>query len=289
MKNLTPVEFFNILASGIYQLCTEVNEDWTAEKVALRSLLATLNPIEKQEKIQTFLELLKSDTSLLKIQKEICEFMDEHNGAGHVLHESNLLISNTITTAKVYTGKQQMNETDALHFLDLIKNANYTRSKSGYLELELERNKEDYNEDRINRLSKPNHVEHSSIATTLAGNQNEFTLSQQALAIRLIIREALELSDFDETDLMRLAHLLAAKKLPINEKTQRQDVHLSPMKSVVVKTRTPLAQKQDLIFVRQFFAPLNRTSSPAVQRIMDKIEKDLDKLEAKEKGRKDKL
>jgi hypothetical protein len=93
----------------------------------------------------------------------------------------------------------------------------------------------------------------------------------------------------DNTRLMEFAHLLSAKKIPLNKETGKENIRNSGIKSAFNKAwkKEDTNHLSDLRFVLRFFKPFNVIGATGIQNAVTAIEKRIARISEKLNKEKD--
>lgn len=275
--------FFRAFYSAIADLRFE-EEFWLSVKTSLPSEISNLDPIAATELVEEKLGTLHPDENLLSIYDAIHDYQSNSTGEQYYFDENDSLIIRTAEQAKRVCKKAQLSLDMLPQLIEALKQAISDRLEADVLIRYIDANKA--TRDRLHFKKLDEQVAHGSQrqqeeeVNTASG---AFTHAQQAIAIHYLFHEALGLTNVDNTKLMEFAHLLSAKKIPINKETGKENIRNSGIKSAFNKAwkKEDANHLADLRFVLRFFKALNVDSNAGIQTAIAAIEKRIARISEK--------
>ena len=280
---------FYAYVNSLDSLDSFANNQYDLFSTKLKSELVGLNPIAADELVADKLDKLKLDTELLNCHDKIREFQLNAMGELYTFDQDHPFVSAVVAIIRRLTGKSSLDDEALSVLIGKLKEALLDRTKVNILESYRKRNACTLNEYRLKRLEKGILDITSTIPAEELEIFGEFTRAQQAIAIRCLFYYVLELNDVDETKLMEFAHLLSARKIPLNKKTGKADIRNSSIKSAFSKTKNKenASHLADLRFVLRYFKLLNRENNAGIQKAINMLEKRIDEISRKLDKKKD--
>ncbi len=229
------LSFFKAFYSVVAEI--HVTDDQLApSKAEVDASVKNLDPIAANEVIQNQLKSLQPDKEVLELYYAVSEFQVQSFGEAFWMEETHPLVEAAWEIAIRLSGESKPTETLLTNLVDTLKQSMYDRYKVALFERYIANNAAALNEYRFKKLAeqvaqKENREQEDEVVVAYG----EFTHTQQAIAIHYLFHEALDISGADNTRLMEFAHLLSAKKIPLNKETGKENIRNSGIKSAFNK------------------------------------------------------
>ncbi|MBS1615866.1 MAG: hypothetical protein JST06_07090 [Bacteroidetes bacterium] len=285
--SISKVEFFRLYLDTIPAIEEIAKNMFNDFRKAFDQHISGQNPQQVSSYAQKQLAEIKVDESLLYLYHHTIEFTSE---VGDGLFEDMAIVVDVSEIALRVTGKKILSAALMPDMADATGKALGEDIKRRRLIHLLEQNAQNVQDYRISQLEKASRFGRGGESEL--GEDEElssgFTLTQQALAFHFLLKEGLEITGVDQTKNIALAHLLAAKKIPI--KGGKENIANSGIKSAFGKMwqKSDKGLLGDLRFVLRFFKAYEDTTSAGVKRILAAIEAEVVKVEARLKKEQDK-
>ncbi len=258
--------------------------------LSLKADLEKLDPVEASDLIQKRLIDIQPNDELLGLYDSIKAFQQENIGEFHQFHEDHTLVEATAQMAGKLSGKSEPSLDMIPKVMAKLEEALIARAHVQTLKQYERTNAEALREYRFKKLEEQASDKlQVNDATGEVNTHSEFTHTQQAIAIHFLFHEALGILGVDNTRLMEFAHLLSAKKIPLNKETGKENIRNSGIKSAFNKAwkKEDANHLADLRFVLRFFKALNVDSSIGIQNAVAALEKRIARISEKLNREKD--
>jgi hypothetical protein len=282
MKN-NELAFFRVFYAANADLSEEVFEHSLRYRTALLAEIKMLDSAAVDALLKSRLQSLEPDAELLQIYEEIQRIQSSACGEPFSFDDEHDLVLATADCVKRITGKATVGTKDLPLLLCELRRALNEKSKLLILERHVSENAAHLNDVRIRELERKFQNASQSISVEAPKAITQFTHAQQAIAIHYLIDEALGVSNVDTSRLMELAHLLAAKSIPIDAKSGKENIRNSGIKSAFNRTwkKEDASHLKDLRFVLRFFKPLAVDGAHGIQKAVIQLEKRIARVSSK--------
>jgi hypothetical protein len=274
---------------SLYRAISDLELPQTRD-LAIKADIEGLDPVEASDLIQKRLIDIRPDDKLLNLYDCIKAFQQENIGEFHQFEENHPFVEATVQVTRELSGKTEPSLDMIPNVIAKLEEALIARAQVMTLQQYERSNADALREYRFKKLeeqaSKKLQVNDEMGGVATHGN---FTHTQQAIAIHYLFQEALGISNIDNTKLMEFAHLLSAKKIPINKETGKENIRNSGIKSAFNKAwkKEDANHLADLRFVLRFFRALNVDTNAGIQTAIAAIEKRIARISEKLNREKD--
>ena len=279
------------LFKAIYTAIAEMRfQDDHSLNTSLPSELANLDPIAANEVIQEKLRTLHPDEQILNLYDAICDSQSQFIGEPYHFDEDHPLVMETSEVVKQLSRGNELSLDMLPLIMDAVKKAIADRREVNALNNYIAKNRAALNEYHLKKLTEQ--VAQAGLSQSKDDapiTLGEFTHTQQAIALYYLFHEALGITGIDNTRLMEFAHLLSAKKIPLNKETGKENIRNSGIKSAFNKAwkKEDVNHLADLRFVLRFFKPLDIDGATGIQNAVAALEKRIAKISEKLNREKD--
>ncbi len=256
----------------------------------LESQLKRLDPSATNELLEERLNNLHPDHELLSLYDAIKEFQFRAIGEPFKFDEQHEFVTAISQIATRLNGGTEPDISFVPTLIAVLEDSLLDRLKMMMLNSLIQKNAPALNEYRYKKLEEG--LRSGGLKTDPTEEQKSvghFTHTQQAIAIHYLFHEALGITGVDNTRLMEFAHLLSAKKIPVNQETGKENIRNSGIKSAFNKAwkKEDVNHLNDLRFVLRFFKALDVVGAIGIQNAVAAIEKRIARISEKLNREKD--
>jgi len=260
------------------------NSAWAKE---LTRTLDRLDPVAKDKHLADLIEQHAFDEPLVELYQIIHHQQTSSLGDGYYYSPDKPEVLLLHSLLKEHSGSLQPTESDLQRFQSKVYAAVEAAEKRDFLLQLRARLAPELQEYRLGQLEKTAAAareggEEGHLGIHLAARtKDQYTNTQQLLALQYLLGYALAVDGADDTKALDLAHLLSAKSVPSDPKSGAPKMNNSPLKSALsnAKTRATRRQLSDLRFVYRIFSPLATAEAEGMQRAVAAIVEEIDRLE----------
>ncbi len=276
LMSMTKVEFFRLFLETTPAIREIAGTALSEYKAGFEAQTGVQNPQEASEYAERCLEQLKVDEHLVHLFNTVTEFMSPtHLGDG--LAEDMPLVEEVAELALRLSSKTKLSPSALPLIAGAIEHELVQNEKKNFLTRFLQQNAGKAQEYRIKQIEKG--AKRNRNTEPDGETSTGYTLTQQALALHFFLTEGMNVTGVDKTKIIALAHLFAAKPIPV--KNGKEVIGNSGIKTAFAKIREKQDKGQlaDLRFVLRFFKPFEDTPSDGMKRIIAAIEREIAKTE----------
>lgn len=273
--SITKVEFFRLFLETTHAIRDIVHTSASEYKAEFESETTGQNPQQASEYAERQLNQIKADEQLVSLFDSVTDFM--YSTIGESLAEDMPLVEKLAELGLRLSSKTTLTPSAIPLIAAAMEHASIQDGKRSFLTRFLQQNAEKVQEYRMAQLEKGakriRNTEPDEEMTT------GYTLTQQALALHFFLTEGMNVTGVDKTKMIALAHLFAAKPIPV--KNGKEVIGNSGIKTAFAKIREKQDKGQlaDLRFVLRFFKPFEDTPSEGMKRVVQAIEREIAKTE----------
>ncbi len=274
--SLTKVEFFRLFLATTDSVREIAYSDLSEYKAEFHTDTTSQNPQQAGDYAQGQLEQITVDSKLLSLYNAVTEFMSP-NHMGGTLAEDMPLVEEVAELAQRLSSNLKLSSSIIPLVAEAVGKVATQDLKRDFLTRFLQQNAGKVQEYRMTQLEKG--AKRNRNTEQDEESATGYTLTQQALALHFFLTEAMNVTGVDKTKIIALAHLFAAKPIPV--KNGKENIGNSGIKTAFAKIREKQdkGQLSDLRFVLRFFKPFEDTPSDGMKRIIQAIEREIAKTE----------
>ena len=276
---VTKVDFFRSFLSSVPAIGENAMQALSQFRSGFEVKVSEMNPQEANEFALQQMEQFTVNQELSSLYHDANAFMYSNFGDGASFAYDIPIVANVTEKVLKLSGKSTLSLSALPHLIELIEQSVTTQWKIDLLHDFVGRNAAALQEYRMQKLESATHQEDTAPANAALLS---FTLHQQVLAVHYLLTEGMGINNIDNTKVIALTHLLAGKKIPLDQYGQ-ENIGNSGIKSAYGKMWQKDSKRHlaDVRFVLNFFKPFERSQSEPMKRIIDAIEKEIGKTQAR--------